>query len=285
MQPLPHPPDQKGNKPMKKLSVVARVSLLLLSAAMLTPLAAIAQNVAIVNGKPVPKSRVDTLLLQATRQGGQPKTPELEAQVRDEVVLREMFMQEAEKRGLAATRDYKAQMELARQSILIRELFNDYQKKNPVTDAEVQAEYDKFKAQASGTEYHASHILVETEEQAKALIDQIKAGAKFEDLAKKNSKDPGSGEKGGDLDWANAGSYVPEFSQAMTALKKGEMTQTPVKSQFGYHIIRLDDTRDAQFPPLAEVKPQVQQRLAQQKLTVFRDQIRAKAKTDYKFSQ
>lgn len=269
---------------MKKLSFAAQVSLLAVSAALLCPLGALAQNVTLVNGKPVPKSRVETLLQQATKQGGQPRTPELEAQVRDEVVLREMFMQEAEKRGLAGSADYKAQMELARQSILIRELFNDYNKKNPVTDAEIQAEYDKFKAQASGTEYRARHILVEKEDEAKALIVQIKGGASFEDLAKKNSKDPGSGQNGGDLDWANPNSYVPEFSKALSALKKGEMTDAPVKTQFGYHIIKLEDTREAQFPPMDEVKPQIQQRLGQQKLAKFRDDIKAKAKTDYKFS-
>ena len=271
---------------MKKSTLARHASLLVISAVLAVP-AAMAQNVAIVNGKPVPKSRVDALLAQATRpgqQGSQPRTPELEAQVRDEVVLREMFMQEAEKRGLTGSNDYKQQLELARQSILIRELFNDYQKKNPVLDADVQAEYDKFKAQSSGTEYRARHILVEKEEDAKALIAQIKGGAKFEDLAKKNSKDPGSGENGGDLDWANPGSYVPEFSQAMIKLKKGEMTPEPVKTQFGYHIIKLEDTRDAQFPPLEEVKPQILQRLGQQKLAKFRDEIRAKAKTDYKFS-
>jgi len=276
----------KGHKPMKKSTLARHASLLVISAALFVP-AAMAQNVAIVNGKPVPKSRVEALLAQATRpgqQGSQPRTAELEAQVRDEVVLREMFMQEAEKRGLTGSADYKQQLELARQSILIRELFNDYQKKNPVLDADVQAEYEKFKAQASGTEYHARHILVEKEEDAKALIAQIKGGAKFEDLAKKNSKDPGSGENGGDLDWANPGSYVPEFSQAMIKLKKGEMTPEPVKTQFGYHIIKLEDTRDAQFPPLEEVKPQILQRLGQQKLAKFRDEIRAKAKTDYKFS-
>jgi peptidyl-prolyl cis-trans isomerase C len=256
---------------------------LTVAAALLAPLAASAQNVAIVNGKAVPKSRVEALLSQATSQG-QPRTPELEAQVRDEVVLREMFMQEAERQGMAASPQYKAQMELARQSILIRELFADYQKRHPVTDADIQAEYDKFKAQASGSEYRTSHILVETEDQAKVLIVQIKGGASFEELAKKNSKDPGSGEKGGDLDWANAGSYVPEFSQAMVKLKKGEMTEVPVKSQFGYHIIKVVDVREAQFPPLDEVKPQIQQRLAQMKMAQFRDEIRAKTKTDYKFS-
>jgi peptidyl-prolyl cis-trans isomerase C len=256
---------------------------LVVSAALLLPLAAAAQNVAIVNGKAVPKSRVEALLAQATSQG-QPRTPELEAQVRDEVVLREMFMQEAERQGLAASAQYKAQMELARQSILIRELFTDYQKKHPVSDAEIQAEYDKFKAQASGMEYRTSHILVESEDQARALIVQIKGGASFQELAKKNSKDPGSGEKGGDLDWANAGAYVPEFSQAMVRLKKGEITEAPVKSQFGWHVIKVVDVRDAQFPPLDEVKPQIQQRLMQMKMGQFRDEIRAKTKTDYKFA-
>jgi peptidyl-prolyl cis-trans isomerase C len=268
---------------MKKLSPAGRASLLALSVALLSPLAVQAQNVAIVNGKPVPKARVDMLMQQATR-GGQPKTPELEAQVKDEVVLREMFMQEAEKQGLARSADYKSQMELARQSILIRELFNEYTKKNPVTDAEVQAEYDKFKAQAGGTEFHARHILVEKEDEAKSLIKEIKAGAKFDELAKKHSKDQGSGANGGDLDWANPSSYVPEFAQALSALKKGEMTETPVKTQFGYHIIKLEDTRQAQFPSLDEVKPRIQQGLSQQKLAKYRDDIKAKAKTDYKFS-
>ena len=268
---------------MKRNRTAARTSALALCTALALPGAVLAQNITTVNGKPVPKSRVEALMQQATRQG-QAKTPELETQVRDEVVLREMFMQEAEKRGMAQSAEYKSQMELARQTILIRELFNDYNKKNPVTDAEIQGEYDKFKAQSAGTEYRARHILVEKEDEAKTLITQIKGGASFEELAKKNSKDPGSGQNGGDLDFANPGSYVPEFSQAMTKLKKGEMTDTPVKSQFGYHIIKLEDTREAKFPALAEVKPQIQQRLSQMKMAKFRDEIRAKSKTDYKFA-
>jgi len=245
-------------------------------------LAAAAQNLAIVNGKPVPKARVDSLIQQAQR-AGQQIGPEIQQQARDQVVLREIFVQEAEKRGLAATADYKAQMELARQSVLIRELFDDYKKKNPVSDEEAKAEYDKFKAQATGTEYRARHILVEKEEDAKALIAQIKAGAKFEDLAKKNSKDPGSGENGGDLDFAKPDAYVQEFSAAMVKLKKGEMTEEPVKSQFGWHIIRLDDTREANFPAFDDVKTQLKQRLEQAKMQKYQDDLRAKAKTDYKF--
>ncbi len=251
-------------------------------AAIVLAASAHAQNIAIVNGKAVPKARVDTLLQQAAR-AGQQVGPELQQQARDQVVLREIFVQEAEKQGIAASADYKAQMELARQSILIRELFDGYKKKNPVTDDEAKVEYDKFKAQAAGTEYRARHILVEKEDEAKALIAQIKGGAKFEDLAKKNSKDTGSAENGGDLDFAKPENYVQEFSGAMVKLKKGEMTDTPVKSQFGWHIIRLDDTREAQFPALDDVKPQIQQRLAQQKVAKYRDEVRAKAKTDYKF--
>lgn len=244
--------------------------------------AAQAQNIAIVNGKPVPKSRVDTLLQQAQR-AGQPIGPELQQQARDQVVLREIFVQEAEKRGLGATPEYRAQMELARQSILIRDLFDDWRKKNPVTDAEAKAEYDKFKAQAAGTEFRARHILVDKEEDAKALIAQIKGGAKFEDVAKKNSKDTGSAENGGDLDFAKPENYVQEFSAAMVKLKKGEMTEQPVKSQFGWHIIRLEDTREAQFPAFDDVKAQIKQRLEQVKLQAYQEELRTKAKTDYKF--
>ena len=260
---------------------------LVLAAAGLASIGAQAQNVAVVNGKPVPKARVDAIVSQVQKQAAQRNQqvpPDLEKMVRDKVVTDEILSQEAERRGLAASPEFKSQMELARQSILIGLLSVDLDKMTKVTDADVQKEYDKFKAQATGTEYKARHILVEKEDEAKAIVAQLKAGAKFEDLAKKSSKDPGSAPNGGDLDFAAPGSYVPEFSAALTALKKGEYTETPVKTQFGYHIIKLEDTRAAQFPPLADVKPQIQQRLAQQKAAAFRDELRAKAKTDYKFT-
>ena len=169
--------------------------------------------------------------------------------------------------------------------MLIAALVDDQRKKTAISDADTKAEYDKLKSANSGTEYRARHILVEKEDEAKSLIKQLNGGAKFEDLAKKHSKDPGSGAKGGDLDFAAAGSYVPEFSQAMIKLKKGETTDTPVKSQFGWHIIKLEDTREAQFPPYDEVKSRIQQQLQQQKLASFRDELRTKAKTDYKFAE
>lgn len=238
-----------------------------------------AQNVAIVNGKAVPKARLDSLTQQVAK-SGRPVTPEMQTQLREEVIAREVFMQEAEKEGLATTEDFKAQMELARQTIMIRALFADYQKKNPVTDADMKAEYDKFANANGGKEFKARHILVETEAEAKAILASLKKGGKFEDIAKKQSKDPGSGAKGGDLDWANPSSYVPEFSEALLKLNKGQLAEAPVKSQFGYHIIRVDDVRTAQLPQFEQLKPQIAQQMEQQKLTAFQQNLREKAKVE-----
>lgn len=252
---------------------------LLTAVALATTLAvpAMAQNVAVVNGKPIPSSRVDALAQQVERTG-RPVDDAIKAQIKEELILREIFAQEADKRGLRNTKAYKTQAELTLQTLLIRELFNDFQAKNPVTDAEVKAEYDKFVAANGGQEYRARHILVETEDQAKAIIANIKKGAKFEDIAKKESKDPGSGANGGDLDWATPSSFVPEFSDAMVKLSKGQMADEPVKSQFGWHVIRLDETRQAQLPAMEELKPQIVQQLQQQKLTAFQESLRKKAK-------
>ena len=261
---------------MKKqiLSALATATLL----AALAP-AAMAQNVAIVNGKAIPTSRVDALAEQVKR-GGRQVTPEMQGQLKEEVIMREVFMQEAQVRGLDATEDYKSQIELARQAILIRELFSDYQKKNPVTDEEVKAEYDRLVAANAGKEFRAHHILVATEDEAKAIIAKLKKGGKFEDIAKKSSKDTGSGAKGGDLDWAPPGTYVKEFGDALAGLSKGKMTETPVKTQFGYHIIRLDDIRDAVAPKFEDVKPQLAQQLQQQKVAKYQAELRAKAKIE-----
>ena len=236
-----------------------------------------AQNLAIVNGKPVPLSRLDALTQQLER-SGRPVNDEVKAQLKEEVIAREIFAQEAERRGLKASAEYRTQVALASQTILIRELFADFQRKNTVSAADIHAEYDKFAAANGGQEIRSRHILLETEAEAKNLIADIKKGAKFEELAKKLSKDPGSGANGGDLDWATANTFVPEFAEAMVKLGKGQMTDTPVKSQFGWHIIRVDDVRQAALPPLGELKPQIEQQLQQQRLGEFQDALRNKAK-------
>ena len=250
--------------------------LVLLAASLAVP--ALAQNLAVVNGKPIPSSRADALVKQMASQG-QTETPELRAMVKEELINREILMQEANKRGLTNSSDVKNQVEMARQSIVIRALVADYLKKNPVGDAEIQAEYDKYKSQAGDKEYHARHILVEKEDEARAIIAKLKGGAKFEELAKQ-SKDPGSASNGGDLDWASPANFVKPFSDAMAALKKGEITQTPVKTQFGFHVIKLEDVRDAKVPALEEVKPQIAEQLQQQKLQAFQQDLKKKAKVE-----
>ncbi len=258
----------------KQLLLVCAAALMAVSAQ-----SALAQNIAIVNGKAVPKTRLDALAQQVAK-SGRPVTPDVQAQMREAVIVREIFAQEAEKLGLGGSDDFKSQMEIARQSILITSLIEDYKKKNAVTDAELKAEYDKFAAANGGKEYKARHILVEKEADAKAIIASIKKGGKFEDIAKKQSKDPGSGANGGDLDWANPSSYVAEFTEAMLKLNKGQMTDVPVKTQFGFHIIRVDDIRTAQLPSFDELKPQIAQQLEQQRLGAYQQGLRDKAKVE-----
>ncbi|MGV8899355.1 MAG: peptidylprolyl isomerase [Burkholderiaceae bacterium] len=253
----------------------ARLLVVLLAA---VALPVMAQNLAIVNGKKIPSSRVEMMAQQLASQGQQ-DSPQLRAMIKEELINREILMQEADKRGLGMTTDVKNQVEIARQSIVIRALVADFIKKNPISDADITAEYNKFKALAGDKEYHARHILVEKEDDAKAIIAKLKSGSKFEDLAKQ-SKDPGSAANGGDLDWAAPTAYVKPFSDAMIALKKGQVTETPVKSQFGYHIIKLEDVRAAKVPTLEEVKPQIAEKLQQQKLQEFQLGLRKKAKVE-----
>ncbi|WP_420473359.1 peptidylprolyl isomerase [Noviherbaspirillum sp. ST9] len=251
----------------------ARLLMLLVTA---VALPAFAQNLAVVNGKPVPSSRADAMIKQLAAQG-QPDSPQLRAMVKEELINREILIQEADKLGLSNSADVKNQVEIARQSIAIRALVQDYLKKNPVKDAEIQAEYDKFKSQAGDKEYHARHILVDKEDEAKAIITKLKGGAKFEDLAKQ-SKDPGSAANGGDLDWASPASFVKPFSDAMVGLQKGQITEAPVKTQYGYHVIKLEDVRTAKLPALEEVKPQIAESLQQKKLQAYQEDLRKKAK-------
>ena len=246
------------------------------AATLLASSAALAQNVAVVNNKPVPKAREDAWVQQLTQQG-QKDGPELRKMVREELIRRELFLQEAQKRGLAEKSDVKFQIEVQRQNTLIQALMRDELQKSPVTDAQVQAEYDKRKQAQGGKEYRARHILVEKEEEAKAIIADLGKGGKFEELAKK-SKDTGSAANGGDLDWAGPDAYVKPFADAMTKLEKGKYTSAPVQSQFGWHVIRLDDVRDTQFPPLAQVAPQVREALQQQRVQAFVEDLRKKAK-------
>ena len=246
------------------------------SAAMVASAAVFAQNIATVNGKPIPKAREDAWVEQLKKQGQQ-DSPQLRQQVKEQLIQREVFMQEVAKRGIAEKPDVKFQLDVQRQNELIRALMRDELARNPVSDADVKAAYEDQKKATGTKEYKVRHILVESEAEAKDITAQLKKGAKFEDLAKK-SKDPGSAQRGGELDWAGAGAYVKPFSDAMVKLDKGQMTDAPVQSQFGWHVIKVDDVREAQFPPLEQVAPQIREALSQQKMAAYAEQLRKAAK-------
>jgi peptidyl-prolyl cis-trans isomerase C len=235
-----------------------------------------AQNAAVVNGKAIPSAKVDEIVAEIKKQG-QADTKEVRDQIRESLIIKEIFMQEANKQKLLDRSEVKLALEDARSRIIIQALAAEYLKKNPVTEADIKTEYDTAKSRAKGSEFKAHHILVDSEDEAKGIIAKLKAGGKFEELAK-GSKDPGSASNGGELDWARPDSYVPEFSQALQKLKKGETTETPVKTNYGYHVIRLDDTREAQFPPFDQVKQQAGESAQQRKLAEYQQQLRAAAK-------
>jgi peptidyl-prolyl cis-trans isomerase C len=221
-----------------------------------------------------PKQYFDYLLKERLAQG-QPDSPELRAAVREELNTRELLVREAKKKGLEKNPDVKNQMDLSGQTVLVRAYVGDWLKANPVTDAQMHKEYDAIKAQMGDKEYKVKHILVEKEDEAKDIITALQKGEKFEKLAER-SKDPGSKANGGDLDWNAPGNFVKPFSDAMVKLPKGKFTTAPVQTQFGWHVILVEDVRDAKIPSFEEVKPQLQQRLQGQALDMYFRELRAK---------
>jgi peptidyl-prolyl cis-trans isomerase C len=235
--------------------------------------------VATVNGVAVPRSRLELMMRQQAARGGQ-DNDQMRVLMREELINRELISQEASRAGIAKNADVQAQLDLVRQEIVVGAYIRDWVGKHPITDADVQKEYDRSRAQAGEREYRARHILVETEDQAKGMIAELKKGGKFDELATKNSKDGGTSQRGGDLDWNVPTAYDRAFSEAMVKLDKGKYTETPVQTRFGYHVIQLDDVRPLKFPTLAEVKPRIQQQLVQGRLEELVKGLRAKAKIE-----
>ena len=233
---------------------------------------------AVVNGKPIPALYGE--LVKREMMQGQPDSPQVDARVRESLVNLELLSNAALDKKLDKDPTLAAMLDIRRRDQLAKAYLEDYIKSHPVTDAEVQQAYDKAKAGPLEPEYHARHILVKTEAEAKKLIAQLDKGAKFDDLAKKYSKDPGSAKNGGLLDWSDRRAFVPEFSNALAGLKKGETTKAPVKTQFGYHIIRLDDTRQPTLPPLDAVKPEIVKQLQQERVRDAITAVRAGAKIE-----
>ena len=235
--------------------------------------------VATVNGTAIPRTRLEFLMRQQQARGGQ-DNEQTRAAAREDLINRELVAQEAARAGTAKKQEVQVQLEMARQEVLVGAYLSDYMRTHQVSDADVQKEYDRALAQTGSTEYRARHILVDSEEEAKKLIAELKKGGKFDELAKRSSKDEGTRERGGDLDWSVPSTFDKAFADAMVKLQKGQITSEPVQSRFGFHVIQLDDTRAVSFPPLAQVKPQIQQRLARQKVEILLRDLRAKAKIE-----
>lgn len=261
---------------LNKRQLIATAAL----AALVLPHHTFAQNAVIVNGKSIPKAQLDKLV----QKSGQPDNPQVRDQAREMLVTRELILQEADKRGVIQNEMVREQLEQARMSVLIAAVFEDYVAKEGVAEADLQAAYDSVKSQYTGKEYHVEHILVEKESDAKAIIAQLKAGANFEDIAKAKSQDPGSAKNGGDLGWVSDKALVPEFSKAMVQLKNGQITDKPVKSQFGWHVIKMIDVRDVKAPSMDEIKDQLKQMIMSDKnwqkakFSEMMQKLRAKAK-------
>ncbi len=231
-----------------------------------------------VNGKVIPKARIDFVAKERVAQG-QADNEQLRGAITDTLINQEVLAQEAEKKGLSKSGNVQMQVDLARQEILARAIVSDYLKTHAVKDDAVRAEYEKIKSQRSSQEYRARHILVDKEDEAKAIIERLKKGEKFEELAKL-SKDPGSKDRGGDLDWASTTNYVKPFGDALAKLEKGKITDAPVQTQFGWHIIQLEDVRTTQFPPFDQVKQQIVNFLQNQEIQKLVSDLRSKAKIE-----
>ncbi|MGZ5819502.1 MAG: peptidylprolyl isomerase [Burkholderiaceae bacterium] len=255
-----------------------RLLMVLLAAAALP---AFADNVAVVNGKPISSDIVDAMVKAQVTQG-KSDTPELRAQLKQQLINIQLLAQEGTRLGLDKNAEIKNQIDLAHNEIIARAMVTEFAKKNSPSEAEIKVEYEKYKTQLTGTkEYRAHQLVFDKEEDAKDVISKLKGGAKFEDQAKR-SKDSSAMNNGGDLDWALPAKYPKPFADALVALQKGQLTETPVKTQFGYHVIRLDDTRSTKIATYEEIKPTISSWLTQKKLQTFQQDLASKAKIQEK---
>jgi len=262
------------------LKTVIFAALATIGALVINPAFAEDKSAAMVNGVSIPQARIDMRVKAAAAQG-QVDSPELRKAIREDMINLEVLTQEARKNGLDKNPDVIEQVSLAQESVLVGAYVQDYAKSHPIGEDQIQKEYDRIKSTLGKSEYNVSHILVNTEEEAKSIIAQLgKKGSKFDKIAREKSKDAGSAEKGGSLGWAVPNNFVPPFADALLTLKKGTYTKEPVKTEFGWHIIKLDDIRDLKVPSYDELKPQILQRLQQQAVQALIADLRSKAKIE-----
>jgi peptidyl-prolyl cis-trans isomerase C len=273
--------------PWTRVSIVTAIAVLMAAcgkgqqaAAPAAPEKPAAAPVATVDGSPISRVEYDIYLKSLLQ--GRPTTElttEQRNQVLDEMVSMQLLATQALKEGLDKDPDVAARISVLRMRVLADMESQNYLKGKEPTEAELKAEYDTAIAAMDKTEYHARHILVATKEQAEQIIKKIKGGAKFEDVAKADSTD-GSKANGGDLGWFTLARMAKPFADAVKTLKKGEMTSTPVQTQFGWHVIRLEDTREVAPPPFDQVKQQVTNGVIQKKLQTYADGLKKTAKIE-----
>jgi len=255
---------------------ISRITLLLLAALSLSVPAHAGDTVATVNGKPIKQSLFDFIVKDASDHG-QKVDDNVREVIMSKLISSELVLQEAQKAGLDKKADYIAKEELTRRELLVNMYIQDYMKSHPVSEADTKAAYENFKAELGDKEFSARHILVSSESEAKEIIAQLNKGGDFNKLAKDKSKDPGSKDKGGDLGWFSLSGMVKPFSEAVAKLQKGSVTSEPVQTQFGWHVIKLEDVRDMKAPPYDKVKDGLQKQLGQRQLEKMLTDLRAKA--------
>lgn len=230
-----------------------------------------------VNGEKI-TAQAQEQLLQAAAAQGQERTPELEEAVKNRLIAQTLLVQEANRSKLDRNPLVARAIAESRAQILSSAAITSYVKAHPVTEEEIQAAYDKQKREYGDTEYRVRHILVSTEAEAEKALSRLKAGEDFAKLAEELSMDPGSKANGGDLDWASPSMMVPPFAEAMRTQKTGEVSAKPVKTQFGYHILKVEASRPAElFPALEHAKPQIRQGLTQERVNAYIESLRSKA--------
>jgi len=267
---------------MKATLRLAAPLALLLASAIATPLhAAEGDKVrALVNGKPITQEMLDVYRAQRARRAPQGQAID-EQTALQELINVELMLQDAEQKKLDQRPEVKRELDWHRRGVLVSLDMREYLEQHPITEAELKAAYEERKAAHPGKEYHARHILVKTEDEAKAIIAELEKGADFAELARQKSTGP-TGKNGGDLGWFSPDQMVPEFGAAVQKLKKGEFSREPVKTQFGWHVILLEDMREVPPPDFESMKPELQARLQNARIDAFLKGLREKAKIEIK---
>lgn len=237
-------------------------------------------EVAVVNGKPISKSEFDLYIENVERQSKRQIQEGEKSQLLDQFISMRLASDVAQKEGIEKDTKVQDQLSLARLNVLVDAGLQKWLEQHPVTDEELRKEYDEQVTQMP-REYHARHILVDDQAKAEALTKQLKGGGDFAKLAEKNSKDP-SGKNGGDLGWFTLDSMVKPFSDAVSALQPGQMTEQPVQSQYGWHVIKLEESRVSSPPPFEDVQDRVKMLVQRKKLQSYLEGLRKDAKIEKK---